>query len=388
MKITAKAIDLSTVLDWAGKTIGEKKDMPDSWMYLNTRGEAEKQELRVYSTDMTNRTLASIPVTVDKHGDVFIHHNILANFIATIPKEDDVELWTTGATGKEVLNLRCPAGRCSVPVRNTDGEIKALESVPTEGLPLFEIKASTLLELINRIKFATTLKRNIILSAIHIFSCEGGYRGQATDANIAANAYVKDEHSKNQTGHEITIPCGGLDPLIQLLTKHNEEIVSVVPGREKPNQSNNMYFKFSNAMYGTVLLVDKYPNLEQIMQAADKLRAGSFRVESSQLKLAVNRAMVFSEHGHIQLIMKDNSIKLSVDGGNIGRFETTMNGADDTQKMNNTISLNLNYLSSILKDVRSNNITIVNTIDNSRVWINDTEDLDKNVIYLLGCVRV
>lgn len=387
MKLTIKAGDLLSALEQTSMTIGKKADLPYSWMYLEARGDKENQRVLTFATDMVGRTLIKTGATVTKPGSVFIKHDLLAGFISSIPKDEDVELWITG-TENQKLNFKCSAGKGSLYLKNTgDDTAKTIDTLPFKAKPTFEIAATTLLYLIGKTEFATTNDRQPILSTVHFYGSKEGYTAEATDGNIVARAFCKDANATE--GVEITIPSSGLVPLTKMLSSHKDEIVKVIPGNEQgaSEPSHSMYFRFSDTMYGTILMADKFPNIDRVFEGADKVKGSNFRIPTDQLRQALNRANLFAEGGHIKFDISENTLKVSSEGASRGKFDATIDGSDPEQKVTTNVSLALAYIIRALKDAKSNVITLQTSVDGSRVWLFDNEDLEKNAIYLLGCIQ-
>ena len=383
MKLTIKAGALLNAIDQAGMTIGKKADLPFSWMYLEARGDKENQRLLAFATDMVGRTLVKTPATVSKPGSVFIKHGLLAGFLGTVPKEDDIELSLTG----EKLSFKCAAGRGNLYLRNTaDDTSKAIDSLPYKGKPIFEIKSSILQELISRTEFATTTDRQPILSAVNISAVKGGFVADATDGHIVARAVINDDESPAEK-QTITIPSIGLIPLVKLLATHKEESVKIIPGLEEAVLSHNMYFRFSDVIYGTTLLADTYPNIDYLFDTANKVAGPEFIVGMDALKKALSRAEPFSEGGHVILNFEDNTLKIKAEGPTRGKFETSLEGSKPEQKIKVEVSVDMAYIIRAIKDGHSTNLRIITSTDNSRIWMQDDEDEKQTATYLLGCVR-
>ena len=395
MKLSIKAADLLKILEQAGTTIGKKDDLPFSWMYLEAKGEKENQKLLAYATDMTSRTLIKAPATITKPGKVFIHHGLLASLLATVPKTSDVDLWLTGKDTL-VFHYKCSGGKGVLPMENTTQDTdKILDALPLKGSPIMEMSAKTLSELVSRTEFATTTTRQPILAAIHIKADENGYWAETCDGNMAATAYIKDERAKDSKGKEIIVPKTGFAHLMGMLGGHKDEegkvvydVVKVIPGREQGEKSNNMYFRLTDAFYGTNLIDGAYPSLTTILSEAEKVRGKSFKVSTEELKKTISRASLFSEEGHVHLVMKDNKLTVSTSGKNKGDFSSSIDGADTEQKIDAEVLLNLYYLDPVLRNTHGENLTITVTTNGSKVWMADTEDKDNQSTYLVGCVQL
>ena len=353
-------------------TIGEKSDLPCSWMYLEAKNDGSSPRLFAYATDMTGRTLVKVPATVTTPGSVLTRPSVLASLISTVPKDDDVDIWTTGTETTE-LRYKCSAGKGTLALRNGGEETsKSLEALPFKGVPIFEIAASTLIRLIARTEFCTTTGRQPILSAVNFRAVKGGFIGEASDGIIAVFSYAKDDNSpvKDDATKEcaVTVPGSGLIPLTKLLVSHKGEIVKVIPGRERGEESNNMYFRFSDTIYGTSLLTDKFPSIDKLFEVAKAIKGPVFKAPLAEVKKAMSRAGLFAESGHVTFDINDSNVRVYAQGNTRGEFETKIKGADDTQEVKAKVVLDIRYLVQAIKGSQSVNLSLGTSKDNSKVW--------------------
>lgn len=351
-------------------------------MYAYALGEKD-QRLLLFSTDMVAKTLVSLPVKVDRVGETTIRPKLLVDLLHNLPKEEEVEL---GVAAGGNLDFKCALGKGKI-YASGDTSLKSLiTDMPFKESPAFEIGAGDLADLISRTEFCTTETRQLIMSAINLKTVENGFIAEAADGNIVAVSFVKDDKSPGP-GKSAAIPSYGLLYLKGLLSRNRDGTVQVVFDKGPDGQPNKVYFKFAGVFFGMSLIAQKFPDINTVMDAAKSVKGPEFRIAYDTLRQVIQRAIPFSEDGKVRLGFKDNKLSVVTRGSATGRFEASVEGSSQDQKIENTHSLNARYLAPILVRNYGSNLTIRTTTDNSRTWFIDNDLPDRKTTYFLGCVK-
>jgi DNA polymerase III sliding clamp (beta) subunit (PCNA family) len=386
MKLKTKAGEFFEALTQAAITIGKREDLPSSWLYMYTLGEKDKgnQRLLMFSTDMIAKTLVSLPVEVETLGSVTIRPRLLTDFLYNLPEEEEVEL---SASNSGNLDFKSSLGKGMVLGGAGDPGIKSLvDTMPFKEKPLFEMEADKLTEMIARTEFCTTASRTIAMSGVNLKTVQDGYVAEATDGNILAVAYSKDEKSPGP-GHQALIPGYGLAFLKSLLSRAKEELVQVVFDKGEDGKPTKVFFKFARVFFGVSLLTEPFPNPNLALEQAHKIAGSSFKIDYNILRQALQRAIPFADDGKIKIVLKGNTLSLSTGGRTTGSFSASVNGADPAQKLAHTMYLNARYLTPIMLKNSGNVLTITTTTDSTRVLLLDNDNAEQTATYLLACVQ-
>jgi DNA polymerase III sliding clamp (beta) subunit (PCNA family) len=386
MKIKGKAGQILEALQQTSQTLARKEDLPSSWLYLAARN-GKEQRLLTYATDMVGKTLVKTPMDVEAEGEALIRPRNLLAFLASVPAEEEVTLSTDSST--ENLRGRCLSIKVVVPVRAEGQSLAAtVQDIPFGEKPLFTIKAKSLITLINRSMFCTTTERQLIFGCVYFMAAKDGYEACATDGNICVEAFIADPDSPGaDSGVSLVVPAAGLQPLLKLLAKRPEEVVQVLATKNASGEVSTAYFRFSDVLYGTLLVTDTYPNIKSVIYNEAHAAKQTFLGDGALVADSVKRAIPFSENGRVQLVLKNNQVTVSSRGPITGSFQEAVEGTDPEQKIDATLVLGMSYVVPVLTNLHGPSLKLGISESGNHVRISDEADPEEKAVYLLGCIR-
>ncbi|QJC37110.1 DNA polymerase III subunit beta [Enterobacteriaceae endosymbiont of Donacia vulgaris] len=186
--------------------------------------------------------------------------------------------------------------------------------------------------------------------------------------------------TKKIIDYYVIIPKKSIFELFKLLN-NTDELINI-----RINH-NNICFIFNNLKFISKLIESNFPNYENIIP---KCFYKMIKINRIELKNSLNRIsiLVNERTKGITLLFNHNYLKIFSSNINNERVEETLEieKQNNSEEYNITISLNINYLISVINVLESNIIKISFTNNISSIQIED--NYEKNKIYLIMPMKI
>ena len=382
MQAKIKIGDLREAITQASYTLDSKASSVGSWIYLIAMAATEKDESRmyVYTSNLgMARTLLKIPADVIKSGYALIVPRLLGQTIGNLPAEEEIEIGLSASGAK--LQVKYGTLKSEIAV-HADGQkaSEVLSSIPFNAKPCFTVSAATLVDLINRTAFCTASGSNAItegpwLSSVLLEASNGALVGTATNRIIAGQCEVHDPLVTS-------VFSGGIhrDALVALkaiLSRKKEEEVTVTNATSNTGATNEILFRFSDAILGIRQLAKPYP----------KAVAKIFTVPGEHRTATINRAQLINVLARLSAYAEKGTLSLTFNGSTVvcatrGYGSAFQESVAKTEKSEGptTVGLGLSDLSNVLSVMKSEDVVFRYGSDSDHIHVQEGESNFKYVL--------
>ncbi len=360
MQLKVKIGELREAITQASYTLDSKASSVGSWMYLIAVVATEKDESRmyVYTSNLgMARTLLKISADVTKGGYALIVPRLLGQIISNLPAEEEIELGLSASGAK--LQVKYGTLKSEIAV-HADGQkaSEVLSSIPFNAKPSLTVSAATLVDLINRTVFCTASGSNAItegpwLSSVLLEAGDSTLVGTATNRIIAGQAEVHDPLVKgNFSG---AIHRDALGALKAILSRKKEEEVTITNATSITGATNEILFRFSDAILGIRQLAKPYPKaVAKIFTVPGDHKAAT--INRAELIKVLARLSAFAEKGTLSLTFNSGTVVLATRGYG-GAFQETVAKTEKSEG-SVTVGLGLSDVSNVLSVMKSEDVVL------------------------------
>lgn len=387
MQLKVKIKELREAISQASYTLDSKASSVGSWMYLIAMAATEKDESRmyVYTSNLgMARTLLKIPADVIKSGYALIVPRLLGQIISNLPAEEEIEMGLSASGAK--LQVKYGTLKSEIPV-HADGQkaSEVLSSIPFNAKPCFTVSAATLVDLINRTVFCTASGSNAItegpwLSSVLLETSNGTLVGTATNRIIAGQCEVHDPLVNGIFSG--AVHKDALGALKAILSRKKEEEVTVTNATSNTGATNEILFRFSDAILGIRQLAKPYPKaVAKIFTVPGEHRAAT--INRAQLINVLARLSAFAEKGTLSLTFSGSTVVCATRGYG-GAFQESV-AKTEKPEGSVTVGLGLSDVSNVLSVMKSEDVVFRYGSDVDHIHVQEGES---NFRYVLSPAEI
>jgi len=382
MRLKVKIGELREAISQASYTLDSKASSVGSWMYLIAMAATEKDESRmyVYTSNLgMARTLLKIPADVIKSGYALIVPRLLGQIISNLPAEEEIEMGLSASGAK--LQVKYGTLKSEIAV-HADGQkaSEVLSSIPFNAKSCLTVSAATLVDLINRTMFCTASGSNAItegpwLSSVLLESGNGTLVGTATNRIIAGQCEI---HDPLVTGiFSGAIHKDALGALKAILSRKKEEEVTITNATSNTGATNEILFRFSDAILGIRQLAKPYPKaVAKIFTVPSEHRTAT--INRAQLISVLTRLSGFAEKGTLSLTFSGSTVVLDTRGYGSAFQESV--AKTEKSEGSVTVGLGLSDVSNVLSVMKSEDVVLRYGSDADHIHVQEGESNFKYVL--------
>ena len=338
MLLSCDQKDLLAALATVSKAVNLNSTLP---VLNNILLKAENKRLTFAATNLEIAITASIKAEIKNEGALTVPARLFTNYVGLLPA-GKVEL-----QNKEGLDLQIKAAKSQTRIKGISSDEFPLIPQVKKEISL-TLSAEDLLAAINQVAFSAARDMvRPVLAGVHLRANKKEIRLAATDSYrlsekilIPATALSKDV--------SIIIPARTVQELARILEKGKEPV-------ELDVSSNQVLFTYKGIELASRLIEGSYPDYEQIIP---RKHITTISAKTEELATAVKRVNLFTKDSHsVKLIVtKDKELKILSDSTQIGEEEAEVSAT--IAGVENSITLNANYLLEALTAVGGADVTL------------------------------
>lgn len=242
-----------------------------------------------------------------------------------------------------------------------------------EGEDYIDFKSTDFIDAVNQTSFAASTKSRPILQCVNIENDGHKIYFVATDGSRLARKIIMLENNLN---FNISIQAKNINEIVRTVTSEDEEVKMFVSERK-------VLFKLKKCIITSTLTAGEYPNTKNIIPITFKY---TLETNANEFLKCLDRAVLLS-------VDRQNIIKLSLDENEVYITSKSQEIGDATEKVDLckftgerfSISFNVNYVTSAIKTLKNEDITIKFIAEMKPFVICDKND--ENLVHLITPVR-
>jgi DNA polymerase-3 subunit beta len=340
MKFIVSSGQLQKHLQQISGVLNSSNPLPilDNFLFI-----VEKGKLTISASDMESVMTTSLQTNETKsEGKIAIPSKILLDTLKTFSEQPLTFLIDEKSFGVEIVS---DYGKYKL--TGFDGE--EYPKIPVlEKSKSFSIKASALLDAINKSIFATgNDELRPVMSGVFFQLSKDSITFVATDAHKMVR-YRRSDMKANNEGAFI-VPKKPLNLLKNILNDSNEDV-------KISYNENNAFFEFSNFTMMCRLIDGRYPNYEAVIPVDNP---NKLTISRSALLNSVRRVSIFSNKTTHQVRLKITGSELQISAEDVDfaneaneRLTCQFDGEDME------IGFNARFLSEMLSNLDSENVSV------------------------------
>ncbi len=340
MKFIVSSGQLQKHLQQISGVLNSSNPLPilDNFLFI-----VEKGKLTISASDMESVMTTSLQINETKsEGKIAIPSKILLDTLKTFSEQPLTFLIDEKSFGVEIVS---DYGKYKL--TGFDGE--EYPKIPVlEKSKSFSIKASALLDAINKSIFATgNDELRPVMSGVFFQLSKDSITFVATDAHKMVR-YRRSDMKANNEGAFI-VPKKPLNLLKNILNDSNEDV-------KISYNENNAFFEFSNFTMMCRLIDGRYPNYEAVIPVDNP---NKLTISRSALLNSVRRVSIFSNKTTHQVRLKITGSELQISAEDVDfaneaneRLTCQFDGEDME------IGFNARFLSEMLSNLDSENVSV------------------------------
>lgn len=332
MKISLLTTNLQKELSFINHAISSKSQLP---ILLNVLLEAEKNKLKISSTDLEIGIEVHVPSTIDEEGQVTIPAKTFIELVNSISEES-----ITLETEQETLKIISKKTKSVFQTIKSD-EFPKLYKEKGEKIAIFkEIEMRKDFSLI--IFSASTDTTRPALSGVYVKSEDGGFLLVATDGYRLSLKHHRIESQKTKTSNQFIIPARVFRELMSI--KEESHDIEVYASAE----SSQVLFSQGETVLVGRLIEGNYPNYEKIIPTDFSTQV---LFDREEMQKAVKICSIFARDNAniIKFSLQKNQIIVSSQSPSIGENTVTVEAVLKGEE--NEIAFNARYLQDVLAGV-------------------------------------
>jgi len=365
MKVSVLQENLAHGLNVVSRAVSPRSTLP---VLANVLIATDEGRLRLSATNLELGITCWIGAKIEEEGSTTVPARTFNDLVGTLP-HDQVEM---------ALNVRTQTLNVHSGTSNTD--IKGIDAQEFPPLPLpdlsdgIQLNVADLKEMIQQVAFAaSTDEARPVLTGVQMNVFENKLTLSAADGfRLSIRKAILSSPASRPIS--AIIPARALIELARISADSEETVTMVLPpGR------GQVIFRTKDTELTSQLIEGAFPDLEQVIPRAHKTRTIA---STAALLKACKQAEIFAREGtHIARIhilpgedMEPGSVEISGQSEETGFNQTNVDATIEGPEI--LIAFNVRYLREVLDVVKTPNVVIETTSDNSPGVIKPVGDED------------
>ena len=328
--------NLLKALSRTGRIVPVKPQLP---IVQNVLVQAEKDRLRIVSTNLETTEIVYVGAKIEREGGVCVSSRLLLEFVSSLPQSTVKMIVKEGS-----LTVQCGGFRATIPgIAPTEFPPVAGHSKKNEVI----IEKKEIIGAIERVLFsAATDEGRPLLAGVRIMQKQGETTLAATDGYRLS---VKKITLTTKEDLDLLVPARALGEVVKVCTEDkSSKTISFI--RSQDGQAS---FLVGDTEIMTRLIDGEYPNFEKIIPTKHNTR---ILLDKEALEKAVRSASVFARDNAniIRFHVENQTLTISANTPQVGEDEVDVDAKVDGE--GGDIAFNSRFLTEFLSNYPENEL--------------------------------